>query len=161
MEGFKKTLQGMELTEKSRWADMQEEVKKRYTGKVGDWGASERQLISEKSQRDLFYDYIDRMHMENEKKRREQEAEVKKLTIEILEQLLLQDKMDSRVRWALEAALRARDAEVKSLVLKDERMKGKMVEEEAVMKWVKDVRDRAEEEMHNAMKVRVRRGGEA
>ncbi|KAM7455220.1 hypothetical protein BLSTO_04025 [Blastocystis sp. subtype 1] len=132
VEGFKKTLQGMELTEKSRWADMQEEVKKRYTGK----------LISEKSQRDLFYDYIDRMHMENEKKRREQEAEVKKLTIEILEQLLLQDKMDSRVR----------DAEVKSLVLKDERMKGKMVEEEAVMKWVKDFRDRAEEEMHNAMK---------
>lgn len=161
MEGFKKTLQGMELTEKSRWADMQEEVKKRYTGKVGDWGASERQLISEKSQRDLFYDYIDRMHMENEKKRREQEAEVKKLTIEILEQLLLQDKMDSRVRWALEAALRARDAEVKSLVLKDERMKGKMVEEEAVMKWVKDFRDRAEEEMHNAMKVCVCRGGEA
>ena len=161
MEGFKKTLQGMELTEKSRWADMQEEVKKRYTGKVGEGGASERQLISEKSQRDLFYDYIDRMHMENEKKRREQEAEVKKLTIEILEQLLLQDKMDSRVRWALEAALRARDAEVKSLVLKDERMKGKMVEEEAVMKWVKDFRDRAEEEMHNAMKVCVRRGGEA
>lgn len=161
MEGFKKTLQGMELTEKSRWADMQEEVKKRYTGKVGEWGASERQLISEKSQRDLFYDYIDRMHMENEKKRREQEAEVKKLTIEILEQLLLQDKMDSRVRWALEAALRARDAEVKSLVLKDERMKGKMVEEEAVMKWVKDFRDRAEEEMHNAMKVCVCRGGEA
>ena len=161
MEGFKKTLQGMELTEKSRWADMQEEVKKRYTGKVGEWGASERQLISEKSQRDLFYDYIDRMHMENEKKRREQEAEVKKLTIEILEQLLLQDKMDSRVRWALEAALRARDAEVKSLVLKDERMKGKMVEEEAVMKWVKDFRDRAEEEMHNAMKVCVRRVGEA
>ena len=101
------------------------------------------------------------MHMENEKKRREQEAEVKKLTIEILEQLLLQDKMDSRVRWALEAALRARDAEVKSLVLKDERMKGKMVEEEVVMKWVKDFRDRAEEEMHNAMKVRMRRGGEA
>lgn len=30
--------------------------------------------------------------MENEKKRREQEAEVKKLTIEILEQLLLQDQ---------------------------------------------------------------------
>ena len=161
MEGFKKTLQGMELTEKSRGADMQEEVKKRYPGKVGDWGTNERQLISEKSQRDLFYDYIDRMHMENEKKRREQEAEVKKLTIEILEQLLLQDKMDSRVRWALEAALRARDAEVKSLVLKDERMKGKMVEEEAVMKWVKDFRDRAEEEMHNAMKVRMRRGGEA
>ena len=46
-------------------------------------------------------------------------------------------------------------------MLKDERMKGKMVEEEAVMKWVKDFRDRAEEEMHNAMKVRVRRGGEA
>ena len=57
--------------------------------------------------------------------------------------------------------LRARDAEVKSLVLKDERMKGKMVEEEAVMKWVKDFRDRVEEEMHNAMKVRLCRGGEA
>ena len=56
-------------------------------------------MISEKSQRDLFYDYIDRMHEENEKKRREQEAEVMKLTMEILEQLLLQDKMDSRVRY--------------------------------------------------------------
>lgn len=98
MEGFKKTLQGMQLTEKSRWADMQEDVKKRYTGKVGVCGESDMQLISEKSQRDLFYDYIDRMHAENEKKRREQEAEVKKLTIEILEELLLQGKMESRVR---------------------------------------------------------------
>lgn len=98
MEGFKKTLQGMQLTEKSRWMDMHEEVKKRYTGKVGVRWGRDVQLISEKSQRDLFYDYIDKMHMENEKKRRDQEAEVKKLTIEILEQLLVQGKMESRVR---------------------------------------------------------------
>ena len=46
-------------------------------------------------------------------------------------------------------------------MLKDEKMKEKMVEEEVVMKWVKDFRDRAEEEMHNAIKVGVRCCGEA
>ena len=60
----------MGLTEKSKWTDMQEEVKKQYTGKVGDVGVTEKQLISEKSQRDLFYDYVDRIHEKNEKKRR-------------------------------------------------------------------------------------------
>ena len=37
-------------------------------------GVIEKQLISEKSQRDLFYDYVDRIHEKNEKKRREQEV---------------------------------------------------------------------------------------
>ena len=31
----------MGLTEKSKWTDMQEEVKKQYTGKVGDVGGDE------------------------------------------------------------------------------------------------------------------------
>lgn len=53
-----------------------------------------------------------------------------------------------------------RDEEVKGMVLKDERMKDKMVEEEVVLKWVKDYRDRAEEDMRAAMKVGARGGGE-
>ena len=42
MEGFKKTLQGMELTEKSRWADMQEEVKE-LRKKMGEEAIQEEQ----------------------------------------------------------------------------------------------------------------------
>ena len=59
----------------------------------------------------------------------------------------------------VEAVMR-RDEEVKGMVLKDERMKDKMVEEEVVLKWVKDYRDRAEEDMRAAMKVGARGGGE-
>lgn len=42
---------------------------------------------------------------------------------------------------------------MKMLVLQDARMKDKMVEEEVVLKWVKDYRDRAEEDIRAAMKV--------
>ena len=140
---------------------MQEEVKKQYTGKVGDvGGVIEKQLISEKSQRDLFYDYVDRIHEKNEKKRREQEVEVKKLTTEILERLLAEEKMDSHMKCARRRRVTCRDEEVKNVVLKEEAMKDKMVDDYCLLKWVKDYRDRVDEQIHNEVKVRLRECGE-
>ena len=118
------------------------------------------QLIAEKSQRDLFYDYVDRIHEKNEKKRREQEVEVKKLTNEILERLLAEEKMDSHMKCVKRRRVMCRDEEVKKLVLKEEAMKDKMVDDYCLLKWVKDYRDRVDEQIHSEVKVRARGCGD-
>ena len=53
-----------------------------------------------------------------------------------------------------------RDEEVKNVVLKEDAMKDKMVDDYCLLKWVKDYRDRVDEQIHNEVKVRVRECGE-
>ena len=77
-----------------------------------------------------------------------------------LERLLAEEKMDSHMKCARRRRVTRRDEEVKNVVLKEEAMKDKMVDDYCLLKWVKDYRDRVDEQIHNEVKVRLRECGE-
>ena len=52
------------------------------------------------------------------------------------------------------------DVAVKTVGLKVAAMKHKMVDDYWLLKWVKDYRDRVDEQIHNEVKVRLRECGE-
>lgn len=60
-------MQELGVTSKSKWNEFEAKVQERFTSEVRVVCMIDEQIIAGKNQRDLFYDYVDKMRNREEK----------------------------------------------------------------------------------------------
>lgn len=63
---FRAILSDLHLTRDSRWSEVESIIHEKYTGKVRNYGMTEIQSLSDREQKDLFYDAVNEARKQEE-----------------------------------------------------------------------------------------------